>query len=148
MSSINTTTSMRQRTSSILFIICAFMFMFLPSAGQVSYVRTYTPRTVMTPAEVRESNSCVSIVFYDGQLVELRTDGGWFSMWNDTLSTMHGWDMYDSKARLQYALLPLTQREKMQNFPLNKIQLILADYYRWYQILKYSLKERKNDSRL
>ena len=87
MSSINTTTSMRQRTSSILFIICAFMFMFLPSAGQVSYVRTYTPRTVMTPAEVRESNSCVSIVFYDGQLVELRTDGGWFSMWNDTLST-------------------------------------------------------------
>ena len=46
------------------------------------------------------------------------------------LLTMHGWDMYDSFARYQYALLPLTQREKMQNFPLNKIQLILADYYR------------------
>ncbi len=33
--------------------------------------------------EVRDGE----LVFRDGQLVELRTDGGWFSMWNDTLST-------------------------------------------------------------
>lgn len=62
---------MRQRISSILFLLCAFMF--LPASGQVNYVRTYTPRTAMTPAEVRESNSSVSIVFYDEAGREVQT---------------------------------------------------------------------------
>ena len=39
------------------------------------------------PTSVTEEMRDGELVFRDGRLVELRTDGGWFSMWNDTLST-------------------------------------------------------------
>ena len=39
------------------------------------------------PASVTEEVRDGELVFRDGRLVEVRTDGGWFSMWNDTLST-------------------------------------------------------------
>ena len=43
--------------------------------------------TPQNPMNIMEEVRDGELVFRDGQLVELRTDGGWFSMWNDTLST-------------------------------------------------------------
>lgn len=43
--------------------------------------------TPQNPMNILEEVRDGELVFRDGQLVELRTDGGWFSMWNDTLST-------------------------------------------------------------
>ena len=42
--------------------------------------------TPQNPMNILEEVRDGELVFRDGQLVELRTDGGWFSMWNDTLS--------------------------------------------------------------
>ena len=39
------------------------------------------------PTSVTEEMRDGELVFRDGRLVELRTEGGWFSLWNDTLST-------------------------------------------------------------
>ena len=38
------------------------------------------------PTSVTEEMRDGELVFRDGRLVELRTEGGWFSLWNDTLS--------------------------------------------------------------
>ena len=43
--------------------------------------------TPQNPVNILEEVRDGELVFRDGRLVELRTEGGWFSLWNDTLST-------------------------------------------------------------